>query len=253
MDGRVGFGEMGKVMKRELSVLAVLLMGAVCIWTAGCKGGGNAGCSCRKNAVAQEGQATTKAAANVAEPEEQVLFDGTSLKGWKITDFAGKGEVLVKDGQLIMKEGNMFTGVNYTNPVPTVNYEVNFDACRLAGSDFFCGFTFPVSNSWCSLIVGGWGGGVVGISSINGADASENETTKYVTFNNGQWYHIRVRVTSKKIEAWIDNDKMVDVDWTDKKISCRPGEIEESRPFGIATWGTTGAIRDMTLRRLKAD
>ena len=31
------------------------------------------------------------------------------------------------------------------------------------------------------LIVGGWGGGVVGMSSLNGKDAARNETTQYVS------------------------------------------------------------------------
>ena len=38
-------------------------------------------------------------------------------------------------------------------------------------------------------------GGVVGLSSIGGFDASENETTQFVEFKNGQWYKIRLRVT----------------------------------------------------------
>ena len=60
---------------------------------------------------------------------------------------------------------------------PKVDYEVNLDAKRVAGNDFFCGITFPVGKRFCSLIVGGWGGATVGLSSIDGKDAAENETT----------------------------------------------------------------------------
>jgi hypothetical protein len=42
-------------------------------------------------------------------------------------------------------------------------------------------------------------------------------------------------VTRTLIEAWIDADKMVDLETTGK-ISMRLGEIEESEPFGIATY-----------------
>ena len=57
------------------------------------------------------------------------------------------------------------TGITWTNEVPTNNYEISLEAMRVEGSDFFCALTFPVGNDPCSFIVGGWGGGVVGLSS----------------------------------------------------------------------------------------
>lgn len=180
----------------------------------------------------------------------QNLFDGSTLKGWQITDFAGHGEVTVEKGQIVVHSGAMLTGVSYTNALPKVDYEISLEAMKVDGSDFFCGLTFPVENSYCSFIVGGWGGGVVGLSSIDGMDASENETTKYMKFDSGKWYSIRVQVTRKKIVTWIDNEKIVDQEISDRKISLRPGEIEFSKPFGVATWQTTGALRNIRVRRL---
>jgi hypothetical protein len=111
--------------------------------------------------------------------------------------------------------------------------------------------TVPVRDSFCSLIVGGWGGSLVGISSLDSLDASENETTKFETFDKEQWYQIRLRVTPKKIEAWIDNHKLIDVDTTDKRISLRPGDIELSKPFGIAAWDTAAVIREVKMRKVE--
>jgi hypothetical protein len=105
----------------------------------------------------------------------QPLFDGKTLAGWTPTKFGGGGEIEVKDGTLILNQG-ILTGVNYTNPVPTVDYEVAFEARRTMGQDFFCGLTFPVRDSHATLVVGGWGGAVVGISSLNNQDASQNVT-----------------------------------------------------------------------------
>lgn len=119
------------------------------------------------------------------------------------------------------------------------------------GSDFFCGFTFPVVDSHCTFIVGGWGGGIVGISSIDSMDASENETTKYLNFEKNKWYRIRVRVTPKTIQAWIDDEQMVDQSIEDRRISMRPGEIELSAPFGVAAWQTTSALRNIRLRKIE--
>jgi Domain of Unknown Function (DUF1080) len=117
------------------------------------------------------------------------------------------------------------------------------------GNDFFCTTTFPVGESFCSLVVGGWGGTVVGLSNINSMDASENETSNRKEFKQNQWYRVRIRVTKDKIRAWIDDEKMVEVDTEDKKISIRV-ECFACKPFGIATWHTAGAVRDIRVRTL---
>jgi len=148
--------------------------------------------------------------------------------------------------------GDPFTGINYTNEFPKMGYEIALDAMRLTGSDFFCGLTVPVGDSFCSLIVGGWGGSLVGISSLDGMDASENETTKYVSFEQGRWYRLRLRITDGRIEGWIDEEKLINVVTKDRKISLRPGEIEMSKPMGIASWQTTGVLREIKLRRVDA-
>jgi hypothetical protein len=182
-------------------------------------------------------------------PAVQSLFDGKSLSGWKKTAFGGEGEVEVADGRIVMQAGNPMTGITWTGAYPKIDYEISLQAMRTGGSDFFCGLTFPVGESPCSFIVGGWGGGVVGLSSLNGSDASENETTKYQEFESNRWYAIRVRVTKKKIEAWIDQKQMVDVDTDGVRISIRP-EVELSRPLGISCYATTAALREIKIRRL---
>src|ERR1044071_2463281 len=176
------------------------------------------------------------------------MFDGGTLKGWRETAFTGHGLVQCEAGLLVLNMGDPFTGINWTNEVPKINYEVALDAMRVSGSDFFCGLTVPVRDSFCSLIVGGWGGSLVGISSLDRMDASENETTKFTNFEQNRWYRIRLRITEKRIEGWIDKDKLVDVDISDKQISLRPGDIELSKPFGIAAWQTTSALRQIKMR-----
>jgi hypothetical protein len=178
------------------------------------------------------------------------LFDGKSLDGWKNADFLRTGNVHVKDGAIVMDKGNQLTGVTYSRgDFPKVDYEVSLEGKKIEGRDFFCTTTFPVGDTFCSFVVGGWGGQVVGLTKVNGADAVENETTRSKEFKVDQWYRVRIRVTKDRILCWIDEEKMVDLETTDRKISIRI-ECQRCKPFGIATYGTTGAIRNIRVRSL---
>ena len=178
------------------------------------------------------------------------LFDGKSLADWKPADYTGAGKVHVQDGAIVLERGKVMTGIVSTRgDLPKMDYELTLEGKKVAGDDFFCTTTFPVGDSSCSLVVGGWSGTVVGLSSIDSEDASLNETRTDREFKAGQWYRVRIRVSRKRIEAWIDRDKVVDLDTTDRRISVRL-ECEACKPFGIATYQTTGAVRDVRVRRL---
>jgi len=187
--------------------------------------------------------------ANIEIPGAKRLFDGETLANWVSTKFGPQGQVYVSDGAIVMRMGDGPTGITWQGSFPKVNYEVSLEAKRMMGIDFFCGLTFPVKDDFCSFIVGGWAGPVVGLSTIDGLDASENETTTLMRFNKDEWYKIKLRVTSEKIETWINEEKIVDLPYQGRKIGIRP-EIELSCPFGIATWKTTGAVRNIYLNVL---
>ena len=178
------------------------------------------------------------------------LFDGKTLTGWQLTDFAGRGAVKVENGEIRLGLGYM-TGITWTNAdaLPRMNYEISLDAMRVDGSDFFCGLTFPVGKDPCSFVVGGWGGGTVGLSSIDSEDASQNETTTSMNFANNRWFHLRVRVEPGKIQAWIDEERVVNLDTTGKRIGIRL-EMESSVPLGIATWNTAAALKNLQVKKL---
>ena len=183
------------------------------------------------------------------EPAWRSLFDGKTLTGWKVTSFGGQGEVTVEDDCIVMDMGSSLTGVTYKGELPTTNYEVSLEAKRLDGNDFFCGLTFPVDKSHCSFIVGGWAGTVVGLSSIDGMDASSNETSRFMSFKNDRWYRIRVQVRPARIQAWIDDEQVVNLDIQGRKISTRI-EVDLSKPLGIAAWETRAALRNIRIREL---
>jgi hypothetical protein len=195
---------------------------------------------------------TTRPAAQTkpADDKEMALFDGKTLKNWQKTEFGGEADVAVENGAIVVGSGATLSGVNWKGPdLPKMDYEIGLDAMRLEGSDFFLGLTFPVGKSHASLILGGWGGSLVGISSINGFDAANNDTAMAKEFKSNKWYHVRLRVTRNKLEAWIDDDKVIDADTTDKEISVR-ADIDAAIPLGLSTYQTKAAYKNVYLRRL---
>jgi hypothetical protein len=181
------------------------------------------------------------------------LFNGHDLGHWKATDFAGAGEVHAENGSLILPMGDRLTGITWTGrDFPKMDYEITLEARRVDGSDFFCGLTFPVGDSCASLILGGWGGSLCGISSLDGEDASHNDTRTFQRFENGVWYKVRMRVTADRLTAWVDKKQIVDVKISGKKIDVRE-EIAASKPLGIASFQTTAEIRDIHLMSISAN
>jgi hypothetical protein len=177
------------------------------------------------------------------------LFDGATLQGWRATPFSGHGRVHVADGAIVLEKGVM-TGITWTGSFPKANYEVRLEAMRVDGYDFFAGITFPVHDSHCTWINGGWGGTVVGLSSLDSMDASENDTSFRRTFESGRWYRLRLRVTRDRIQSWIDDELIIDAYIANREVGLRLGEIELSRPFGIASYSTTARLRKIEYRLL---
>ncbi len=191
-------------------------------------------------ATAQAGQTATW----------ESLFDGKTLTNWQPTPFVGEGAVRAENAQIILEAGRPMTGMTWIgSQLPTTNYEIGLQAMRLEGSDFFAGVTFPVADSFCSLILGGWGGQVIGLSSIDDMDASENVTSQSAEFESKRWCDIRIRVTSDKIRVWLDEREIISQDLKGKKLHTRP-EMDRSKPLGVASYRTKAALRDLRLRRL---
>jgi hypothetical protein len=185
-------------------------------------------------------------------PQRRVLFDGKSLSRWKKTDFFKAGDIKVENGAIIIPVGRSLSGITSTlEDLPTSNYELAYEAMRLEGQDFFAAATFPVGKSFITLVNGGWGGNVTGLSSLDGMDASENETTRSVRYDNNRWYRFQIRVTDKMIRCWIDNKETVAVRHQDRRVNTRI-ETRRNQPLGFATWETGGALRKIEIRPLTA-
>ena len=146
--------------------------------------------------------------------------------------------------------GESLSAVKWTGPAPTLPFEVEWQARRIDGTDFFSALTFPArpSGECLTWVVGGWGGGLVGISSIDDKDAAENETTRPMRFEKGRWYSLKLRRAGEQLSAWIDGTPVVELDTTGRKLSLRPGPIDCCAPFGLATWQSTGEFKGLRWR-----
>ena len=221
-----------------------------------------------------------------AEPKWTALFDGETIENWDRAETGGSGQVDVKDGAITIGMGVGASGVRYMKDFPKTNYEIRYEAKRGMGHDFFAALTFPVDDSYCSFINGGWGGGTIGLSCINGHDASDNQTSGYYRFDKDSWYEFKVRVGEGKIAVWIKEFKseaklekeraakeareqaiqegksvpavreepnpetpVIHFLSIDEKISLR-SESNDFKPIGFATWVTEGMIRKIEYRTL---
>jgi hypothetical protein len=177
------------------------------------------------------------------------LMPSPDFREWEKTNFGGEGEIVLKEGagELIMDVGQPLTGVTYREKFPKENFEIRWEASRLEGSDFLAGLTFPVGEEFCSFICGGWGGGLIGLSSIDGNDASENETSQHEDIKNGKWYRFLVRVDSKNITVTMDDKKIIETPRDGKAFSVR-GEVRANRPMGYCVFQSKVAIRKWEYR-----
>lgn len=179
------------------------------------------------------------------------LFDGTSLDGWEVTPFGGEGEVTLADGRARLDFGSPLTGLHLAEPLPAGAYELEVVAARAAGTDFFCGLTFPVGAQHLTLVLGGWGGATCGLSCIDGLDASDNETTSYRWFEPGTAYTLRVEVRPARVRAWLDGEPLFDQPLAGRALSLRP-EVLPSVPLGIASFVTVCDLHAVRWRPLSS-
>ncbi len=183
--------------------------------------------------------------------EPRALFNGKDLSGWKAADIWGNGKVeALSNGVVSCGLGKPLTGLAYTNSFPTMSYEVKMEAMRKEGSDFFVAMTIPVESNACTIVIGGWGGNLCGISSVNFLDASENQYSEGVALKNDVWYTLRVRVTPGLLEVFL-NDTLYTAKVkfeTSTVFTLRAGsDIDKTKPFGLATYETKALWRNLTV------
>lgn len=174
---------------------------------------------------------------------------------WKACQFGGDGKIEIKKDLIKIGYGSPISGVVWTGKVgekdgiPRDNYEIECEARRIDGHDFLCALTIPIAKSHISLVMGGWGGGITGISSIDGFDASDNQTTTYDDYENGKWYKARVRVETTRIVVWVNEQMMFEHPREGHSFDIR-FEMDLCTPIGLANYECDSEIRNVRIRKL---
>ena len=175
------------------------------------------------------------------------LFDGATTAGWTATNFGGEGEVVVVDGALELGFGSPMTGLTWAGAPPSGEYDLEVTAARVDGTDFFCGMTFPVGDAFLTLVLGGWGGSLCGLSSLDGDDAANNDSKRLFRFENGRDYQVLLQVRRAHVTVKVDGALLMEVPIEGRRLSLRP-EVELSRPLGIASFATRARVRRLRWR-----
>lgn len=186
-------------------------------------------------------------------PVQWDLLDDKKAALWVPSCIPDEGSISVTHGELTMSAGQPMTGCKFPSwtelGLPGTSYSISYEAMREEGDDIFAMCTFPVSSheAHATFVLGGWGGTVTGISSIDFSDANENSTRGEMRYENGLWYRVRIEVRPEDIRAWINDRPMVNVSIKGRKVGLRPGFIDHCLPFGFATWNTVGKVRKVTV------
>ncbi|MDA1267239.1 MAG: DUF1080 domain-containing protein [Planctomycetota bacterium] len=166
---------------------------------------------------------------------------------YHLTAFGGEGEVSLEQGVLRLAQGEPLTGVTWDTAVPAGDYELELNATRDLGDDFFVGLTFPIDGEHLTLILGGWGGALCGLSCLDGADASSNDTRFFEGFERGRAYEVGLVVEGECVTVSLDGRVVIDLDTDGRQRSLRT-EVGGSVPLGMTSFLTQASYRKLRWR-----
>ncbi|MEO5960423.1 MAG: DUF1080 domain-containing protein [Opitutaceae bacterium] len=178
---------------------------------------------------------------NKLAPEEksagwQLLFDGTSLDGWKASE--NPGTFTVSGGALVVfgKRSHLF----YSGPVAATNFrnfELQLDV-----------MTFPKANSGVYFHTefqeSGWPakGYEVQVNNTHtdpkrGAGLYLIQDNPTAPANDQEWYTLRIKVDGRRVQTFVNGKQIVD--YTEEEKAVRPAAIA-GRLLGSGTFAIQG-------------
>ena len=182
------------------------------------------------------------------------LFDGKTLGGWEVVaewPCEGHGPVAVEDGALVLRPGKMYTAVRSKRAFPQNHYELELEVKAIGRVvDKLGSIVFPSPIGRAALVLAAHQGTATGLLLVDGSPPAKNPTITKFRFERECWYTVRLRVTEARIEAWIHDQKIVDLPTRDHKGAA--ATVGKLGPFAIYTASLgSAAVRGIRLRRLE--
>jgi hypothetical protein len=185
------------------------------------------------------------------------LFDERYRSQWEIIDVAkGRGhggKSSVKDGRALLSGlKNRITG-RWVGKFPTMDYEVVFEVARTAGLRFPY-VVFAVGDSHGVWFMAGRDGTYAGLSTVDGKgyDQKGNPTYRRVRYAAKRWYKARLRVAGGKVEAWVDDEQVIDLPDAERRVQKDAFGVT-LKPFTISVHEAVNVIRNLRLHSLGSD
>ncbi len=176
------------------------------------------------------------------------LFDGKTLGQWKPSAFGGQGDVEVADGEIVLSFGSEMTGITWSGAAPKMNYELEHRGPANRRDRLLLWTDVPSRRSSVQLHRWRLGGGVVGLSSLDGKDAARNNTTKYMAFQKA--------LVRDPHPCHRRQDRSLDRQREDgRRRHDRQEDFDSARgrslaPLGISSYATTAGLRNLRWRPL---
>ncbi len=205
------------------------------------------GCRSVPGAPPEAVQDARPRAAHDAEPEAAHDAGPPIPPGFVATDFGAEDTVTIAPDAVSLEPGAPLSGVTYTGALPTPPYTLAVEFTKRYGSDFPLAITFPVAGSHLSLVLGGWGGTVCGLSSLDGLDAARNATRFVRAFPVGVRTRVELDVEAERVAVRLDGVPVLDVPLAGRAVGVR-AELEPCKPLGLAAFATATTIHSFRVR-----
>lgn len=130
------------------------------------------------------------------------LFNGKTLAGWKPDSPAAAGKATVADGRLVLdKQDDAEVRVVWDGQFPAIDYDLLVDLQRFEG-DGCSVLWLPVGDSRLAFYIASH---VLGLRTPTGEELLAEKW-----FEPAEPYAMQIRVTSQKIQVWVDGHKIAD-------------------------------------------
>ena len=162
------------------------------------------------------------------------------------------GDVRIDGGRILLEAGDPWTALVCTREEFPESYELEFEGMTPDKWSGLPAVVFPVGGERGVYVIGACGGGETGLVGFDGLGMVLNGTMQRKFYWPGQWFRVRLRVTSTAIQAWVDKRKMLDLPTVGRAFEVWPS-YDYARPLALVTRDINAYARNVRIRPIEPD